>query len=240
MSIVVGALIAVVVLLSILVAGLLRSHAEMLRAFHQLGIQFGPDGPSTAAGATTSIDPPTRLPHASERVAASTGDGKVYDISGLTPTGGSSAVALLGRQERTLIAFLTSGCSTCRNFWDAFRSGADLPRSVDRLVIVTKGPDEESPGALHALAPSKHTTVMSSAAWDDYGVPVSPYFVLVDGPTGRIEGEGAAATWPQVGSLLARAEVDAEADNEARIDAELKAAGISPDDATLYPTARDE
>ena len=76
---------------------------------------------------------------------------------------------------------------------------------------------------------------MSSDAWNDYGVPVSPYFVLVDGPTGTIEGEGAASTWSQVGSLLSRAEADVEAENERRIDADLDAAGISPNDPSLYP-----
>lgn len=234
MIVILGALVFVVVLLAVLVAGLLRSHAEMLRAFHQLGVSFGPDGPSVDSTAT-SVSPPTRLPRPDERVHQSTGDGGVHDISGMTPRGGSASVALAGRPERTLIAFLTSGCTTCRNFWDAFRNGIDLPRTVDRLVIITKGPEEESPGALEALAPSVHRTIMSSEAWDDYGVPVSPYFVLVDGPTGRIDGEGAAATWPQVGSLLARAEVDSEADNEARIDAELRAAGIEVDDPSLYP-----
>ena len=39
---------------------------------------------------------------------------------------------------------------------------------------------------------------MTSEAWDDYGVPVSPYFVLVDGPSGRVVGEGAGTSWEQV------------------------------------------
>ena len=102
-------------------------------------------------------------------------------------------------------------------------------------MIITRSNDEESPAALRNLAPADHQVLMSTAAWNDYGVPVSPYFVLVDGPTGRIEGEGAASTWPQVGSLLGRAEADAELENEERIDAELRAAGIEPNDPRLYP-----
>ena len=105
---------------------------------------------------------------------------------------------------------------------------------------MTKSNDEESPAALTNLAPDSHSIVMSSQAWDDYGVPVSPYFVLVDGPTGTIEGEGAASTWPQVGSLLARAEADADLENERRIDEELRAAGIELNDARLYPEGRVE
>lgn len=240
MTVVVGALAVVVLILTILVIGLLRSHGEMLRAFNEMGVTFGHDG-ADATGATTSVAAPTRkaVPHASERVVEGSGDGTVHDISGTTPRGGGIAVALQNRNERTLLAFLTSGCTTCRGFWDAFRNDPALPRAVDRLVIVTRSNDEESPAALQNLAPSNHTVIMSSDAWDDYGVPVSPYFVLVDGPTGSVEGEGAASTWSQVGSLLARAEADIELENEKRIDAELEAAGISPDDPTLYPHATD-
>ncbi len=229
---VVAVLAIVVVLLSVLVAGLLRSHAEMLRAFNELGITFGHDG---AEGQTTSVPAPTRVPHASERVTHSTGDGTVHDLAGTTPNGGGLAVALSGRNERTLLAFLTSGCLTCKGFWDAFRNDAALPRSVDRLVIVTRSLDEESPSALINLAPARHAVIMSSQAWDDYGVPVSPYFVLVDGPSGTIDGEGAASTWAQVGSLLSRAEADQELANERRIDDDLLRAGIEPNDPRLFP-----
>ncbi len=236
MIVLVGALTVVVAVLTVLVVGLLRSHGEMLRAFNELGITFGHDGADTS-GATTLLPDPERkrVPHASERVVPSTGDGTVHDINGTTPKGGGLVVGLVGRNDRTLVAFLTSGCATCKNFWDAFRNDPPLPRSVDRLVIVTRSNDEESPAALQNLAPDRHPVVMSSQAWDDYGVPVSPYFVLVDGPTGSIEGEGAASTWSQVGSLLSRAEADLEAENERRIDAELEAAGITPNDPTLYP-----
>ncbi len=236
MTAVVATLAVVVFFLTILVIGLLRSHGEMLRAFNEMGVTFGHDD-SEAGGATTSIDAPARkpVPHASERVVEGTGDGSVHDINGTTPRGGGIAVALQNRNERTLLAFLTSGCTTCRGFWDAFRNDPALPRTVDRLVIVTRSNDEESPAALQNLAPGNHTVIMSSDAWNDYGVPVSPYFVLVDGPTGSIEGEGAASTWTQVGSLLARAEADTEVENEKRIDQELEAAGITPDDPTLYP-----
>lgn len=230
MTALIAVLTVVVILLTVLIAGLLRSHAEMLRAFNELGITFGNEG-----GHVATVDPPTRNRHASDRVIQSTGDGSVHDIAGTTPRGGSTAVALIGRNERTLLAFLTSGCTTCKGFWDAFRNDAALPRSVDRLVIVTKSNDEESPSSLLNLAPDRHVVVMSSQAWDDYGVPVSPYFVLVDGPSATIDGEGAASTWAQVGSLLSQAEADAELENEKRIDLDLRRAGIEPNDPRLYP-----
>ncbi len=224
----------VVLGLCVLVAGLLRSHAEMLRAFNELGVTFGEDG---VAHTSTTLPDPTRrsVPHAADRVTEGTGDGDIHAITGMTPDGGSISVAFAGRVERTMLAFLTSGCTTCKNFWDAFRAGAALPRGVDRLVIVTRSGDEESPAALTNLRPSQHTVIMASEAWDDYGVPVSPYFVLVDAAAGRVVGEGAATTWTQVGSLLGRADADSELENERRIDAELEAAGIAPDDPSLYP-----
>ena len=244
MIVLVSALTVAVVLLSILVLGLLRSHGEMLRAFNELGVTFGHDDAHDHGTSSTLPDPQRKLshardrvPHARDRVVASTGDGLVHDISGTTPRGGALLVGLENRNERTLLAFLTSGCATCRNFWDAFKNDAALPRSVDRLVIVTKSNDEESPAALGNLAPRDHAVVMSSEAWDAYGVPVSPYFVLVDGASGTIDGEGAASTWTQVGSLLSRAEADTEAENERRIDIDLTEAGIAPNDPSLYPTS---
>lgn len=239
MTILVAALTVVVVLLTAVVIGLLRSHGEMLRAFNELGVTFGHDSGHDHGTQTTLPDPQRKPLHARDRVTEGTGDGTIYDISGTTPRGGALAVGLVDRNERTLLAFLTSGCATCRNFWDAFSNDAALPRSVDRLVIVTKSNDEESPAALGNLAPRDHAVVMSSQAWDDYGVPVSPYFVLVDGASGAIDGEGAASTWTQVGSLLSRAEADTEAENEQRIDDDLRAAGIAPNDPTLYPTGND-
>ncbi len=242
MIIIVAALTVVVMLLTVVVIGLLRSHGEMLQAFNELGVTFGHEGGHQHGASTPMPDPQRKQSHAlhaRDRVTQGTGDGTVYDISGTTPRGGALAVGLQNRNERTLLAFLTSGCATCRNFWDAFRNDAALPRSVDRLVIVTKSNDEESPAALANLAPNAHSVVMSSEAWDDYGVPVSPYFVLIDGSSGTIDGEGAASTWTQVGSLLSRAEADTEAENERRIDLDLRTAGIAPNDPTLYPTSSD-
>ena len=50
---------------------------------------------------------------------------------------------------------------------------------------------------------------MSTEAWGDYEVPGSPFFVLVDGRTGRRIGEGVANHFHQVADLVRRAEVDA-------------------------------
>jgi hypothetical protein len=89
---------------------------------------------------------------------------------------------------------------------------------------------------------------MSTQAWDAYGVPLSPYFIYVDGATGEVAGEGSAGAWPQVESLLTDALADAElargegprarrddtATRLARMDDALSAAGIGPGHASLY------
>ena len=79
-----------------------------------------------------------------------------------------------------------------------------------RLVLVTKGTDAESPGSVRKLSPGITVPlVMSSDAWDAYDVPVAPFFVLIDGVSGNVLGEGAASNWDQVSSMLQQALEDA-------------------------------
>ena len=124
-----------------------------------------------------------------------------------------------------------------------------------RLVLVTKDSAYESPSKLRELAPAGVELVMSSAAWEAYEVPASPYFVYVDGATARVYGEGTAAGWPQLDSLLrdsisdiavaeaAGLPADAPpiargaAERAERIDADLARAGIGPGHASLYPAS---
>jgi hypothetical protein len=90
---------------------------------------------------------------------------------------------------------------------------------------------------------------MSSEAWGDYQVPVSPYFIMVDGSTGQVvgegEGEGAATSWAQVDSLMRQAMADGGTSGgcrglngqarEGRADDTLAAAGIEAGHPSLYP-----
>ncbi len=256
-----------VALLGVLVVGLLRSHAEVLRRLHELGAGVYDDSDDSVGttGVTTPVEIKTQpgvaepRPIANEPASAQAA-ATAHDISGATPDGGAIAVAVKGTKHTTLLAFLTTGCSTCQGFWQAFGSGeADaLPGRDTRLVIVTGGADRESPAAVQAIAPPRHTTVMSSEGWDEYEVPASPYFILVDGPTSRIIGEGAAASWTQVFELLRNAVADAGIDPAGRalttptppgrmnnveradrVQRELAAAGIEPGHASLYPTHGD-
>ena len=221
----------VIALLVVVVFGLLRSHAEILRALRQLGVELEP-----GHGATAPV--PARL---TEGDAA-------HDVSGVTPAGRIRAVSVTGVEHTTLLAFLSSGCLTCAAFWDALRQAdqLDLPGTDTRLVVVTKGAEAESPSVIASKAPPQFVTVMSTAAWDAYGVPITPYFVLVDGPSGRIAGEGAAATWHQLESLLAQAAADGgvmrgnrltRGDTRERLqvsDETLAAHGITPGHPSLY------
>ncbi len=256
MTVLVIILTLVIALLTVLVAGLLRSHADVLRALHELGVSLDPDEGDLAGStpaADTTIDLRTRPGVAAPRATV----GGPTDIVGRTPDGGLVNVGVTGTEGLTLLAFLSSGCLTCAGFWDAFADPAQ--RSVDgldaELIIVAKGPELESEASIRAMAPKGVRTVMSSDAWLDYEVPVSPYFILVDGGSAeagaraRIVGEGAASTWEQVANLLKQAVADAGiarrrasgvgrngAERRADTDEELRRAGIEPGDASLYPS----
>jgi hypothetical protein len=222
----------VLVLLTVLVAGLLRSHAEILRRLHALGAGLDPDTPVGVSDPTTS-----RL--VDLRSSGSESFADASDLDGVGLRDDAVHVSVVGARHRTLLAFLSSGCLTCQGFWEAFADARalDFPEAT-RLVVVTKDAQEESMSALRKLAPPAVPVVMSSAAWTDYRVPGSPYFVLVDGQAGRVRGEGTGANWDQVNNLLRQAVDDASDDaREVRIDRELLAHGVAPGDPSLYRTA---
>jgi hypothetical protein len=219
-------------LLAILVAGLLRSHAEIIRALHRLGVDVeGGGGPPGELRVELGV----ARPRSSAEPA--------FDMVGTTPGGEALAIGVVGTPHDTLIAFLSSGCITCHGFWDAFRepSSLGLPNQT-RLVIATQGPEQESAAKVLSLAPPDVPVVMSTPAWEGYGAPGAPYFIHVHGASGHVLGEGAASTWAQVASLLHQAVDDgptvsaaSDATREARADRELLAAGITPAHPSLYP-----
>ena len=237
MTVVVTLLAVVVAVLVVLVAGLLRSHAVVLRRLHELGagVQRDP-AVRPAPGRPSPNDAPTG------RAAA--------DIVGVDPAGNAVALRVVGTEHDTVLAFLSSTCLTCARFWDDLADArtVSLPDGA-RLVVVAKGAEEESPTAIAELAPRGFATVLSSPAWEAYDVPGSPYVVCVDGATGTVKGEGTGGSWPQVAALLAQATGDLgftaagrsrrrkarpDAERESDIDAALLAAGVLPGDERLY------
>jgi len=219
-----GVQVAAIALLGVLVIGLLKSHAEILRQLHELGAGRGEDNGHAVPGGLA--------------LGGSNG-AAAHDVAGRTPAGEAAVVAVRGVGHDTLLAFLSSGCLTCAGFWEALGAGGDLGLPADmRVVAVTKDPGEESESTIRGLS-SGQTVVMSTQAWFDYEVPGSPYFVHVNATTGRVSGEGTASTWEQVVSLVSRAAADATRSSrgEERVDEELMAAGILPGDPSLYPAA---
>jgi hypothetical protein len=240
MTVIVAGQVLLSGLLALLVVGLLRSHAEILRR-----LEDGGRATAQAPHDSEEWDPDVPRPRDHSGVQAA------GTIAGETLNGNSAHYAFPAGGQDTLIAFLSSGCAICGAFWEAF-AGAErgLPRGV-RLLIVTKDTSHESPSKLHALAPSDVPVVMSTSTWEAYGVPIAPYFVYVAGATGAVEGEGAAANWEQLRSLFRdflfdaermqgrhmetpRADVQEGSTRVGAIDGRLRDSGIGPGHPSLY------
>ena len=224
-ALVIGLTVAVL-LQAVLLAGLLRSHAEILKALHDLGAGLELD----RAG-----DGPVAVTIDGVRAPRRDGAPAPTSVIGTTLDGERAGIALDGGQD-VLLAFLSSGCTTCQAFWTAFAEPHVVVPGGARLLVVTKDLDEESPGAL-AERQSRHVQLLtSSEAWDAFDVPGSPYFVYVDG-SGRLVGEGSAATWPAVATLMEQAHADrrprGRTSRDARDTEALAAAGVRPGDPQL-------
>jgi hypothetical protein len=226
-----------IVVLGMLVVGLLRSHADILRALHELGA----GAPADERGGRSN--PSARS------AAGGTGD-QGHDLNGETLSGEAVAIGIAGATSDTLLAFLSAGCYTCQPFWSALSGRAEIPNNARVIAVVQEG---DNTAKLRALAGPDLLVVMSDRAWTDYQVPGSPHFIYLDGPSGAIVGEGTASSWPQVRDLLVHASSnrptssDASGttielsghDNAERIDLELLHAGIGPGHPSLYPGVDD-
>ena len=180
------------VLLAVFVVGLLRSHLDILRALSGFGAQLSGTDPG---GATLRAAPPP---------ADDAAPGGLHDLVGTTPQGDQVSVELAGTAQLTLLAFLSTGCLTCREFWDAFAQprNAEVIGRHSQVVLLTKGPDVESPGSVAELAPEHLRVVMSSDSFERYGVPYAPWFVVVDGDSSTVLGSGAASSFDELRQLL--------------------------------------
>lgn len=255
--------VVMVLLLSVLVVGLLRSHADILRALHSLGAGIGDPSDHAASGRQAGEELRSAPVVLGPRLPPERDSGTISDIEGTTPDGDALAISVTGADHLTLLVFLTSGCSSCAAFWKAFEAPDELglPAGL-RPVIVTKGPELERPVQLQARNVAV-PVVMSTAAWESYEVPGSPFFVLADGPGARRIGEGTAGRLEQVVSMIeqaieelggsapgsasgslsraaarrgaARLSFDlTDRERERRNDRELLAAGIYPGHESLY------
>ncbi|HUG08784.1 MAG TPA: hypothetical protein VMP13_07820 [Acidimicrobiia bacterium] len=213
----------VIVLLLILVAGLLKSHAEILRRLDRLG-------------ATDDGDNPTTSPH-----ARTTGLGQApsREIVGVDPQGSTVSVSLEHGDGETLLAFMSSGCASCHVFWEELSAEPRMPTAATRPIIVTKGPTSESPARVAELAPGHIRVVMSDDAWDEFKVPLTPYFMLID-RHGNVIGEGSAANMDRLLGLFQQSAADSSPirmDTRRRgrfTDNRLSRSGVEPGDPSLY------
>jgi hypothetical protein len=216
--------------LTVLVAGLLRAYATVLKRLHRL------DGGASGQFRLEPLAAPQR------REEWTSG----FDLAGESVRGEVLTSRVVGVEHDSVLLFLSSGCASCAVFWEELAAPVPLP-SGTRLVVVTQGDDGDSRTALAELAPSGIDVIMSTQAWRDYEVPGSPHVVFVEGRSGRLRGEGTGQSWGQVAQLLAQATGDAtylsgaratkprrDAETEAQVDRELMAAGILPGDPRLY------
>lgn len=217
------------------IVALLRSHADILRRLAAL---------EEGAGSRAAAPVP-------EPDLSPVGGGEVTTagpISGTTLRGDSVTLSFGPGSPVTLIAFLTSGCTSCAPLWAGLHQARDLASLAQRVAVVTHDATRESPTRLERLAPPGTDVIMSSAAWTDYAVPGSPHFVLTDGAGGML-GRGSALSWSQLETMVADARADARrAADPARTTAEraersqnaLASAGIGPGHPSLYPSASGE
>lgn len=232
----------VLAVLCVLVAGLLRGYAAVLRRLHQL------DG-GAAAGSTA---PPFRTaagipePAIGQRIEGRDEWAESHDVDGVTLAGEIVSVRTVGVEHDTILAFLSSNCEGCTGFWHELgQPGSWTTPPGSRLLVVAKSPEDESPSVLTQLCPDDVDLVMSSQAWADFEVPGSPYVVVADGRTGRVKGEGSGSSFSQVAGLIRQSvddsrhpamarKPDADRRRERDIDRMLLTAGIGPQDASLY------
>ena len=122
---------------------------------------------------------------------------RAHDLVGVTPTGATRTVAVTSTDQRHAARLphhrmrhlrrILVGVRRRRAAATRHPSGGGHQGSGDR-----EPGRRRRPGAPHLL------TISSTEAWDDYSVPVAPYFALVDGRRGVVVGEGAANSWDRV------------------------------------------
>src|SRR5207244_890152 len=170
MLVAVVALTIVVGLLSFLVVGLLRSHAEIL-----LRLDSGPS-PTSENGSQSQWRPPSE--RVSTELAPSDVSNAVQTLTVEEIRGEDldlvSRIVVLPEDRPTVLAFLSTGCLTCGSFFGEFAELklGELDPPLD-LVVVTKSREEENLTRLRNLATDNVTVVMSSIPWEALEVPGS-------------------------------------------------------------------
>jgi hypothetical protein len=125
----------------------------------------------------TYTDHPTTTPH---------------DIVGVTPDGLPCRIHVVGAAAPVLLLFLSAACLGCRDLWEGLHELHAGLAGAARLVVVTRGPGEESPEAIWALAGDAPESegidlVMSTDAYRDYRVGGPPFLTVAAADSVRTE-----------------------------------------------------
>ncbi len=215
-------------LLAILTVGLLRTQAELLKTLNKLGVRLDEE----ESAAPIVITP--------------VGRSAAHEIVGANPNGDPVVKSVVTGSDPVLVSFLSTTCTSCSEFWEAIDSDEMMIHNARyRVLVVTLGPDEESPTRAMKLSRGDVDVIMSSDAWSRFEVPGAPYFVVVNPADGRIIGEGTAANMSALSTFLGDAAGDlrwdasrgsdrTDADREKMVDDELRRAGLLPGDPRLY------
>jgi hypothetical protein len=170
-----------IAILSLLISGLLRTQTRIVEALRQLQ-------------AAREATPATR--HGWDGVP--TLAAVAPEVSGVDLDG---RPVRLATDRRRVLAFLTSGCSSCGWWWQQLAAAGSA--MVTGLVVVTPDPGSDAPDDIRALWRPGLAVVMSSGAWEAYGVRSGSTFVVVD--DGRIVAAGSAGDWDALAALLSAA-----------------------------------
>src|SRR3954452_19554615 len=140
----------VLAVLCVLVAGLLRGYASVLRRLHQLdgGIAAEP-GPPPFRTAPGIVEPRIVEPAAGQRIEGRDEWAAAHDIEGVSLRGEIVSVRTVAVPHDTVLAFLSASCEGCAGFWQELGAWA-IPQG-SRLLVVTKGAEQESPSVLSQL-----------------------------------------------------------------------------------------
>jgi hypothetical protein len=170
----------VVGLLLLFVLGLLRGYAELMREVHDIKVQMAGFPPPNLSG--------------QQRKAPAV-------ISGKGPGGEARQLSISGHDSKVLLAFLSSTCMTCSTFLESL---ADLvmPEPLDKVVVVRE-PPLDSPDEVARRVKGGLVVIASDEAYSLFKVMGTPYFVLVDGGSGAVLGQGTAASLANLRALLA-------------------------------------
>jgi hypothetical protein len=128
------------------------------------------------------------------------------DIEGVDPVGARRSIGIVDSGEPVFLLFLSSSCQGCRDLWEGMDELRHALGSSVRVVVVTRGPEQEDAATVARLAASGPGThgpgqglgdgsgdgaaevVMSSQAYLDYGVGGPPFYALTLGREVRTEG----------------------------------------------------